>query len=555
MLNNVHLKNLALIEEADIDFTKGLNIMTGETGAGKSIIIGSINIALGDKASRSFIRSGADSGLVELRFSGYGPEISGLLSEMDIPEDEGYITVTRKLTRDGSISRINGTNVTLTTLRSVTSLLVDVHGQHDHQSLLNPARHIDITDEFAGREIADIRNEFHENYILYKNLRTRLKKLGDNPAELEKEAAFLRFEYKEIEDAGLKPDEDVALEAEYKRLSLAEKTSSGLQKVRSFLCSDTDGITARISDALKEMNYLAATDSEIKSLCSSLMDLDSVARDFSRELSHFADSRTFDAERYAAVHNRLNDINRLKSKYGSTVSEILKYQDSLAARLEEISSSDKERTELRSQMEQVRSQVNRLACALSDARKAAASRLENVVTGHLKDLNFLNADFRISFTKADKIYENGFDKVEFLISANPGEPVKPLANVASGGELSRVMLAIKAAIAGADHTDTLIFDEIDTGISGRTAQKVAEKLAFLSSDHQLICITHLPQIAAMADTHFCIEKAVTEGSTISGIRKLTEDESAEELARLISGSEITETSLSSAKEMKAAAHR
>ena len=265
------------------------------------------------------------------------------------------------------------------------------------------------------------------------------------------------------------------------------------------------------------------------------------------------DSNSFQEERYQAVHQRLDEINRLKSKYGQTIQEILEYQEQLSSRILQIQNYASHKNELLGKMEAIKAQINKQAAALSDARKAAAQVLEERIRENLQDLNFLNSDFQIHFEKADKIYENGFDKVEFMISTNIGEPVKPLVKVASGGELSRVMLAIKASIADADQTGTLIFDEIDTGISGRTAQKVAEKLKVLSHTHQLICITHLPQIAAMADTHFIIEKAVTDGATISGIRMLSDSDSIEELARMISGSEITEISRQSAAEMKSAA--
>ena len=553
MLKNVHLRNLALIKEADIDFDPGMNILTGETGAGKSIIIGSITIALGDKASKSFIRSGADFGLVELQFSTEDPRISSLLASLDIPIEDSLVLITRKITPEGSTSRINGTSVTLTQLKAVTSLLVDIHGQHDHQSLLNPSRHIDIIDEFGGYDLAAVKQEFHTSYQEYKTLRNRYREFSQDPAELAKEKSFLEYEIDEIESAALKPGEDTLLEEEFRRLSNAERINESLQKLRVSLFDNPDSASGRISDAAKELGYLMTLNPDLKPFSDYLMDLDSISQDLNHELSHYMDDNVFRADRYQQVHQRLDEIGRLKRKYGSTIPQILQSQEQRKERVQQLTDYESHKEELAAQMELIRAKVNQLAVVLSDRRKGAASVLEEQIRNNLRDLNFLNAEFQIAFSKADKIYENGFDKVEFLISANIGEPLKPLAKTASGGELSRIMLAVKASIADADSTGTLIFDEIDTGISGRTAQKVAEKLRFLSRDHQLICITHLPQIAAMADTHFVIEKSVSDGSTISGIRKLALKESVEELARLLSGADVTENTLRSAAEMKAAA--
>ena len=577
MLQNVHLKNLALIKEADINLGRGLNIMTGETGAGKSIIIGSINMALGDKASHSFIRNGAEYGLVELIFDTNDERVSQILASYDIPFEDNQVIITRKITPESSTAKINGEAVTLSRLREVTSLLVDIHGQHEHQTLLNPANHLTIIDEFAGSSIEAIKQELKKNYSEYKQLRNEYRQFAQNPEELAKEISFLEFEIKEIEDAQLKANEDTLLEAEYKKLSAAQQINEGLMKLRNNFIDETGSIISRLSDGLRELNYLITIEPELKNFQTPMMDLDSIARDLGHDLSRFIDTHTFDAARYNEIHERLNDINRLKSKYGNSVEEILDYKEELANKLSSIKNYTRNKASIAAKMEKIRSEVNILAQNLSDLRKSSALILEKRISDNLKDLNFLNIDFKINFSKTDKIYENGFDKVEFMISTNVGEPVKPLVKVASGGELSRVMLAIKASIADADHTETLIFDEIDTGISGITAQKVAEKMASLChaenagnggtyqteqdaagnnpqhlNGHQLICITHLPQIAAMADTHFVIEKSISDGSTISGIRKLSENDSVLELARLISGNIITQTTLKSAEEMKSA---
>ena len=555
MLRNVHLQNLALIREADIDFGPGLNILTGETGAGKSIIIGSINIALGEKASRSFIRTGADHGLVELTFYSEDPRIAQQLADLDIPAEDHQIIISRRITADGSTSRINGVSVTLNKLRGITSLLVDIHGQHDHQSLLHSASHLGIVDEFGKETIQPIWQQFREGYEQYRSLRSRYRQFSQDPEQLARDISLAQYEYEEIEKADLKPGEDKMLEEEYRRLGHAREITDGLRKVSSALFQSTDSASSRISSALRDLNHLKTLDPSLDSFCSSLMDLESIARDMDHDLLRYIDDHEFNGQRYEEIHSRLDEINRLKTKYGSTIEAILSYQEQTAVRLQQLKEYTSGKEELAARLGQIKTKVRAIADQLSEARKEAASVLEQKILQNLKDLNFPEIHFQISFARADKIYDTGYDKVEFLISTNPGEPVKPLIKVASGGELSRIMLAIKASIADADHTDTLIFDEIDTGISGRTAQKTAEKLAVLSSNHQLICITHLPQIAAMADTHFAIEKSSLEGSAITAIQRLNSPDSILELARLISGSEITETTLQSAEEMKQSAAR
>lgn len=555
MLKNVHLNNLALIREADIDFTPGLNILTGETGAGKSIIIGSINIALGDKASKSFIRTGSSQGLVELLFTSEDPRIRDLLQSMDIPMEDDTILISRRITPEGSVSRINGVTVTLNRLRSVTSLLVDIHGQHDHQKLLQSAGHLDMLDEFGKETIGPVKEAFREGYTAYRALRNELRQFSEDPEQLAREIALSEYECGEIEEAALKPHEDERLEEEYRRLSHAREITQGLVKISALLCENADSASVKISDALRECTHLEALDPDLHSFTGTLLDLESITRDLGHDLSRYIDDHGFDEARCEEIRNRLDRINHLKSKYGSTIEAVSNYYERTRARLKKLQEYSAGRDTLSARMNRIKKQVRSLADQLSAERKKTAAILQQQILNNLKDLNFEEVRFQIDFTRADKIYETGYDKVDFLISTNTGEPLKPLIKVASGGELSRVMLAIKASIADADHTGTLIFDEIDTGISGRTAQKVAEKLSFLSFGHQLICITHLPQIAAMADTHFVIEKSVADGSSISGIRRLNSPDSTLELARLISGSEITEITLQSAEEMRQAAAR
>ncbi len=558
MLKNVHLKNLALIREADIDYESGLNIMTGETGSGKSIIISSINMALGDKASKSFIRNGSDFGLVELLFTSDDPAIAKLLGEMDISSSGREIIITRKITPDSTVSKINGETTTLANLRTLTSKLIDIHGQHEHQSLLNQSSQLDILDDFGKQAVSDAKESLRKSYNDFKSLKNRYKDFNLDETALEKEMSLAEYELKEISDASLLKDEDIKLEAEYKKLSAWEKLSESMAASGAALSGENSGAGQLIGKALAELNFAltsAPDDEELKLLKNTVTDLDSVVRDVYRDIEKYSERHAFDGERFAKIRGRLDTINRLKSRYGQTVDDILKYADDLEKKLEGFRNYNETRNDIISKMNICRSELNKKAAALSEARKETAAKLTPMIVKNLKDLNFLTAEFSIDFTRTDKISDNGWDRIDFLISTNPGEKLMPLSKVASGGELSRIMLAIKSSIAENDNMPTLIFDEIDTGISGKTAQMVGEKLNELSKSHQIICITHLPQIAAMADTHFGIHKEVDDGNTISGIAKLSDEVSAMEIAKLISGASVTKTSLESAIELKSNAHK
>lgn len=550
MLKSIHLKNLALIEEAEIDYDKGLNIMTGETGSGKSIIIGSVNIALGEKANKSMIRSGASFALSELSFISDDPKVFKTLDELQIERDGNNILITRKITPDSSSCKINGESVTLANLRRITSLLIDVHGQHDHQSLLDPGKHLSILDDFGGEETFKIKSELAGELSAYRKLREEYREFDKDEEALAREIPLIEYEANEIDSSELTLDEDTKLEAEYKTLSKAERTSDLLSRVSYMISDDSSGLLKSSSDALKELEEASRIDPELASFKSSLTDIDSLLKDLGHDLAHYIDKNGFDRERFRQISERLNVINHLKSRYGDSVSDILSYSEDCHRRLERYSDFSAHKEKLEAALEESKGRVNELAKKLSEARKTAAAQLEPLIIENLKDLNFLNVEFRIDFELAQKISASGFDKVQFMISLNPGEPLKPLSSVASGGELSRIMLALKSALAKNDHIETLIFDEIDTGISGNTAAKVSEKLVSLSKDHQIICITHLPQIASKADNHYLIEKEVVGESTISEIRLLNKEASVRELAKMISGSEVTEAAIEHARELK-----
>lgn len=554
MLTNVHIKNLALIREAEIDFSTGLNILTGETGSGKSMIIGAVNIALGGKASRSMIRKGADHALIQLQFADGRKEIMDVLEKLDIPADGDNVIITRKITPDSGITKVNGENITLNNLKKITSLLVDVHGQHEHQSLLDTSKQLAIIDRFAGSEAAALRAELLKEYEHYKELKKQMiASFNMDEESLKRETELLKHELNEITSAAPAEGEDDALEAEFKRLSSSEEILSSVNRA-GFLVSDEDtGAVAKIGDALKHIGDAAALDEELKDINSQLLDADSLLKEIRSSLSAYISENAFDAERLDEVRSRLDLINHLKSRYGGSIGEINKYAKEAEDRLESLADYNKNKDKLLSGMRESAVRLNGISRELSEKRHTAAAELEKLIVSNLMELNFPEVDFRIEFSRADKISSNGFDKVEFLISMNPGEAPAPLRAIASGGELSRIMLALKCSLAQSDGINTLIFDEIDTGISGSTAQKVAEKLNELGRKYQVICITHLPQIAAMGDHHYKIHKSVEEGSTISGIEMLDEEESIKEIAGLLGGAKIGGAAYDNAKELKAQA--
>ena len=555
MLKNVHIKNLALIAETEIDFEKGLNILTGETGAGKSIIISSVNIGLGDKANKGMIRNGEDAALVELTFVTQNQDVFKALDKMGIEKDGNNVTIKRKITKDSSITKINGESVTLSNLKTITDMLIDVHGQHDHQSLLDPKNHINIVDDFGGEKLLKAKTELKNKYDEYKAIKKELDSFNLDDDELKREKELLLHEINEIESAALKENEDEELENEYKKLSNAQKIIENTSKANVNINDENEGAINKIAIALKEIEEACKFDEELIELKNQILDLDSVIKDVGHDLNHYINNNGFSQERYAQVRDRLNLINHLKDKYGKSITDISDFFDKINKKLNDYENYTEKRNELLSKQKELAGLVNEKAKILSNERMKAAKKLEPMIIDNLKDLNFLNCDFRINFEKAGKITALGYDNVEFLISTNPGEPIKPLSKVASGGELSRIMLAIKSSVAKADNIETLIFDEIDTGISGATAYKVAEKLNLLSKTHQIICITHLPQIAAMADYHFEIQKSVKNGNTISGIKLLSEEESKYALARLISSDKITNVALENASELKKQARK
>lgn len=551
MLEHLHVKNLALIREAEIDFTEGLNILTGETGAGKSIVIGSVGLALGSKVSKDLVRPGADFGLAELVFSVTSERLKDRLKELDVIPEDGQIILSRKIMNGKSINKINGETVTLNQLRETAALLIDVHGQHEHQSLLQKKKHLEILDEYAKEELQPIKEKLAAAYTEWKKLTEEQKNARMDEESRMRELSLLEFETKEIEDAGLSIGEDEELEQKYrkmtgaKRLMEAAGTAYGLTGYE-----EAEGAGTAIGRALRELQGVQSLDEDLTDLTGQLSDIDSLLNDFNRELSDYVSSLEFAGEEFEQVEERLNQLNHLKSKYGKTLEAVLEYGQRQQERLAALQDYDAYLARLEKQTAEKERELEGLCEEASVIRKRYAEVLCAKIRGHLIDLNFLDVEFELEFDRISGYTSGGFDDAEFVISTNPGESLRPLAKIASGGELSRIMLAIKTVLADKDQIETVIFDEIDVGISGRTAQKVSEKMMLIGRSRQVICITHLAQIAAMADTHFRIEKQVANGGTRTEIRRLTEAESVEELARILGGAEITDAVFQNASEMK-----
>lgn len=556
MLLNLHVKNLALIEEVDVDFEKGLIVLTGETGAGKSLILGSVNIALGNKASKDMIRKGTDYSLVELTFS-VSENCAKQLKKYDIyMEEDNIVTVTRKISEGRSISKINGETVNIKTLKNVMSLLIDIHGQHDHQSLLYTKNHLDILDKFAKDSILELKEQIKEEYSKYTKLIKKLEEFNIDEGQKAREIEFAEYEVNEIESANLKPEEDVQVEEEFKKLSNSKEIVSAFSEIYNALSYETaGGLGDIINKAVMDINSIKGMDEKISQFQTELYDIDNLCRELTSQIYDYNSGMDFNPEYVREVEERLDVINHLKLKYGNNIEEILRYKEEKEEYLEKLNNMTDEMESVKNQISELEGTLNNLCTKLSEQRKKAAKELEVLVKQALVDLNFIAVEFEIQITRKESIGENGFDNVEFMISTNPGESVKPLVKVASGGELSRIMLAIKSILATEDDIDTLIFDEIDTGISGQTAMKVAEKMAKISRNHQVICISHLSQIAAMADSHYLIKKTADENSTTTSIKKLTRQQSIEELVRINGGSGITEAGLIHATEMKDMADR
>ncbi len=555
MLQSLHVKNLALMKETEVNFQEGLNILTGETGAGKSLLIGSVNLALGAKFDKDMLGRAGDSALVELVFHCPGEEVSQKMAQMELePDEEGTIILTRKMQVGKSTYKINGETVTAKQVKELAEVLIDIHGQHEHQSLLHHKKHLEILDAYCGQELESLKLELAEVYSECRELEAQMEQEAMDEVAKLREQSLAEFELQEIEKARLVPGEDEELTQKYRIMVNGQRITAGLSECHMLTGNDSEaGAAGSLGRALKALRGVSGYDEKLQQLENQLSDIENLLSDFNRDAAEYLTNYDFDAEDFQQVESRLNHLNHLKDKYGKDISQVLAYAESRRELLNKLSDYDAYMEGLERKLREKQKVLQQVCGQVSQIRIRNSMELQEKLLESLKNLNFLTVEISISVRQLDHISSNGFDEVVFLISTNPGEALKPLAQVASGGELSRVMLAIKTVLAGKDAIDTLIFDEIDAGISGKTAWKVSGQLNQVAKQHQVICITHLPQIAAMADAHFVIEKSAAEEQTITDVRGLAEQESLAELARLLGSDTLTEAALQNAQEMRSQA--
>lgn len=541
MLIELHIKNLALIKNADINFKDGLSVLSGETGAGKSILIDSINLALGAKANKDIIRTGESEGFVELIFT-LDEKRKTKLKSLDISFEDDLLIITRKISSTRSTCRINDETVTLTKLREITDILIDIHGQHEHQSLLSASKHLILLDAFCTEEIINIKTELSKDYTELKNVNLKIAE-GIDERLRKREIDILDFEIREIKSARLKRGEEEELEGIYRRNKNISKINDVLAEVLRSLENEN------IGNNLKSVSDMVIYDERIDNIASNLNLVEDLIGETIHQINDYLDDLEYNEEEFDKLIGRLDVIRHIKSKYSNDYDKIVELLKEKENRLEFLKNFEKEEDILKSKAVALKESILKKCKSISEIRKDTAALLTERIKKELEDLNFLGFEFEIKFSRKEKISRDGFDHVEFLISTNPGQPLKPLQMVASGGELSRIMLALKTVFANNDDIQTLIFDEIDTGISGKTAVKVGEKLRNISKGHQVLCISHLPQIAVMADQNLFISKSTDGKSTQTNIKVLDKEGKIQEIARLIGGSNLTEGVLKTAQEM------
>ena len=548
MLKTLHVKNLALVRDADIAFRSGLNVLTGETGAGKSILMESIVMGLGGRVRKEMLRDDSTA-LIELIFD-TDPEERGVLSEAGIPVDEdGQVIISRRITEGRSTLRIGGETFPASFLKERAGLLVDIYGQNDHVILRYPNKQLLLIDSFGGEPLKEKKEAYRNAYEKCRACDAALSALRMDEGERSRRADLLSYEISQIENAALKEGEDEELEAVFRKMRSAEKLLETMQQVHSLTGYEENGAAENVGMALRAFSRIRDLDEELAPIGDLLADIDALLGDFGRAVADYTDSLSFDEEEFAETERRLNEINRLKTKYGRTIPIILESLEERRKEYDALENYDAALRRAEKQSGEARMELGQRAEELTKERLSAAERFDRLLTDHLSGLNFQNVVFRTDILPADSYLAEGADSVRFMISTNVGERVRPLAEVASGGELSRIMLGIKSVFAQEEEAHTLIFDEIDTGISGRTAQKVAEKLRVLSEKGQVICVTHLPQIAAMADHHLMITKEVREGMSTTKIETIEGDEITKEVARMIGGAEVTVQTNAAAEEM------
>lgn len=549
MLNQLSVRNVAVIDKLDINLHDGVSVLTGETGAGKSIIIDSINMILGDRANKELVRYGTDKAVVQAVFDA-PKSVINILEENDIDVEDGTVIITRQVTKEGkSVARINGMVVTLNILREISDRLINIHGQHDNQALLTPIRHITFLDAYADNE--EYINRYKDILSKKREIEKKISSLEMDEQEKMQRIDLLEYQVNEIKKASLEKGEEDDLREQRDIYTNAEQITKSVNEAYMNLYEGDEIQSAYdgISIAVNEISQISDLNPQLKSIYDTLNEIMYSLEDTAHEIKEFGETVEFDEQTLNEIEERLDLISRLKRKYGNSIEEILEYLKKAESELNDIKLSDERTNELKEELKNITKELKEKGNVLTQRRENAAKVLEENIEKSLHELNMEKSKFKVNIENDGTFYDNGMDKVEFLISTNPGEPLKPLVKIASGGELSRVMLAIKSILADSDGVDTMIFDEIDTGVSGKAAMSIAKKLAVIAKNKQVICITHLPQLTAMADNHYLIQKN-TDGELASTTLKELDEEGRElELARIIDGGEVTELALSHAKQM------
>ena len=554
MLNELSIKNFAIIDELHVSFGNGLNIISGETGAGKSIIIGAVSLLLGDRATTEMIRAQADTATVEAVFDiSANKTLRDKVTDMGFP-DEGDLIIRRIISHTGKNKAfINGQTATLTNLATISERLINICGQREHQVILNAENHINILDEFGGC-LSD-RSAYEEIYNQYRNIRVQIEKLQDLSKSREEKIDLLKFQLKEIQDINPQPEEDTALADEKKVLVNFQKLSGWTDRAYDLLYGEKDSAIVKLKEVQSQIKEIKKIDAGLKLADKDVEESFITLQEVALTLRDYGKNLFFDAQRLALIDERLELINRLKRKHGGSLESVLRRKQEIEDDLNKVSSIEEELEKLNREEEKIKDDLRKKAIRLSEIRKQEAEKLQQAVNKEIHELNMPNASFYVNFNKsaADKSVElydqTGGDEIEFHLEANKGEESKPLNTIASGGELSRIILALKNVLSRTGSVASIVFDEVDNGIGGAVAEIVGRKLKSVSANHQIICITHLPQIACFGDSHLQVSKKVTKGRTITFVQELDDEQKVEEISRMLGGVNVTETTRKHAREM------
>ncbi|MYY37927.1 DNA repair protein RecN [Ligilactobacillus salivarius] len=550
MLQELSIKDFAIIDEIQISFQPKMTVLTGETGAGKSIIIDALGLLAGGRGSTEFIRKGEKKAVIQGLFTlPREANTYNILEEYGIDSEDGQIILQRDLYRGGrNICRINGMMVNLATLRKVGETLIDIHGQNEHQELMKPENHIDLLDEY-DKKTSQLRNQYQVVYQNYRKLKLSMEKKEADEKAWAQRLDMLNFQVKEIEEAGLKINEEDELVEEKNKLDNFQAIHDALELSYQILSGEKIDVVGNLGNAMNELSDVSDLSENLQEINTKISDAFYSLEDAARDISDELDSMEWNGERLNEIEERLELIHQLKRKYGDTIEDILHYHSRIEKELREMENAEQNSEKQERQLSKALEKVKELAIKLSKQRKKSAKKLEKMIYEQLSALYMDKAVFEVKCLNNSKLYSKGIDKVEFYIQTNPGEEMGPLAKIASGGELSRIMLALKTIFSQKMGVTSIIFDEVDTGVSGRVAQAIAEKISQISNNSQVLCITHLPQVAAIADNHYYISKSVNDGRTETSLKELDEKQKIREIARMLSGSEITELTLKHAEEL------